>query len=69
MAAGTSALGLQVGEQFRGVAWLRQCYLGALDQRTTDSKFLSTGERCSCYAARDSFHFNGGSSRFATFLR
>jgi hypothetical protein len=69
MAARTSALGLQVGEQSRGVAWLRQCYLAALDQRTTDGEFLSTGERGSYYAARDSFHFNGGSSRFATCLR
>jgi hypothetical protein len=68
MAARTSALGLQVGEQSRGVAWLRQCYLAALDQ-TTDGEFLSIGERGCCYAARDFFHFNGGSSRFATCLR
>ena len=66
MAARTSALGLQVDEQSRGVAWLR---LAAFDQRTTDGEFLSTGERGSYYAARDSFHFNGGSSRFATCLR
>src|SRR2546429_4403882 len=36
---------------------------------STARKFLITRRARSCYAARDSFHFNGGSSRFATCLR
>jgi hypothetical protein len=53
----------------QSVAWLRQCYLAALDQRKTDGKFLNTGRRCSRYAARASFHFKGGSSKLPAYLR